>query len=358
MIYTKHMTLKALLYILAAGAIAFFLYVLIDIRGCCGDAPVEAPVSGEAASQEVPLERSVVSLHFGDLMLGRGVGRSIGRGVDPFSAIKGFINEGGYDLVVANLEGPFTESLECQIKPYSFRFDPEHVRLITSAGINALSLANNHSNDCFRQGIEDTRRILEGSGVAAFGDDSSSIGMERAVWTDASTRTTLLGFDMTLGLQSAHDMGERVEEAHREGLRTVVHIHWGNEYEPLPNSVQRETARMLVEKGADLIIGHHPHVIEPVEMVQGTAVFYSLGNFVFDQDTVETQTGYAVEEQVLLSGEGELLRERYVIHPYRILSHVPTLLEGEERSRVCERVLSLIDESLLDSECSFVKAHY
>lgn len=352
------MTLKALLYILAAGAVAFFLYVLIDIRGCCGDGLVEAPITEEGTTQGAPSEKSVTSLHYGDLMLGRGVGRSIEKGVDPFSNIKNFINEGEYDLVVANLEGPFTESLECQIKPYSFRFEPEHVRLITSAGINALSLANNHSNDCFRRGIEDTRRILEESGISAFGDDSSSIGMERAVWTDVSTETTLLGFDMTLGLQSAHDIGKRVEETHQEGLRTVVHIHWGNEYEPLPNNAQRETARLLVEKGADLIIGHHPHVIEPVEIVQGTAVFYSLGNFVFDQDTVETQTGYAVEEQVLLSGEGESLRERYVIHPYRILSHVPTLLEGGERTRVCERVLSLIDEKLLDSECSFVKARH
>lgn len=341
MIYTSSMKVKAPLFFVAALSIVFFLYLLIRTQGCCGVIAV-GPSSAENVVVEEPKAREVEmhTLHFGDLMLGRGVARSLEAGVDPFLNIRDFIQKGNFDMVIANLEGPFTHSTKCQIKPYSFRFEPKNIELLLSAGITGVSLANNHSNDCYSAGLEESRSLLSEAGIAVFGDDASSVGEERAVHASSELGVTLLGFDMTLGLQSISAMTERIKDARSDGQRPIVHVHWGDEYEPFPNSAQKDAARLFAESGASLVIGHHPHVIEPFEVIGDTAVFYSLGNFVFDQDTVETQTGYAVEERAVVDGElGAMIEWELTIHPYRIYGHQPTFLEGEARDALCAKVL-------------------
>lgn len=347
------MRLKAFLVMVAITSGAFFLYILVEIERCCEEprgAQEESLSPEESTEAGVPLETRV--LHFGDLMLGRGVGRSIERGINPLKNIETFIRSGSYDAVIANLEGPFTRTLDCQVKPYSFRFEPETVTLLSRAGITAVTLANNHSNDCYEEGIEESQDILHTANIASFGDHAHSLP-DGSHWYSEKLGVTFFGFDTTLGLQTAEEMGLRVSDGEHGGSRLVAHIHWGDEYEPYPNSSQRSLATLLANEGVSLIIGHHPHVIEPAEIINDTVVFYSLGNFVFDQDTIETQTGYAVEEHLIREEGGEILMQEYVVHPYRIVGHVPTLLWGEERQRVCERVLSTIEVSG-DDACSFL----
>lgn len=348
------MRLKAFLVIVVVASVAFFLYMLIEIERCCKELVVNQeeilPKEVGAVENKAPFETRI--LHFGDLMLDRGVGRTLERGVNPFKNIEGFIQEGSFDAVVANLEGPFTHSPDCQIKPYSFRFEPERVTLLVNAGITAVTLANNHSNDCYEAGIKDSRGVLATAGVVAFGDDAHSLplGVE---WYAENLGITFFGFDTTLGLQSAEEMKERVRGDMHTDSRAVVHVHWGSEYEPSPNSAQRHLATTLADEGVSLIIGHHPHVIEPAEIINETVIFYSLGNFIFDQETVETQTGYAVEERIIgEDGSAASVRE-YIVHPYRIIGHVPTLLDGSERLEICERVLSSVEVRNEDA-CSFL----
>src|SRR5690606_7043802 len=94
---------------------------------------------------------------------------------------------------------------------------------------------------------------------------------------------------------------------------------------------------------------HHPHVIEPAEIIEDTVVFYSLGNFIFDQETKETNEGYAVEERVVTDEEtGELLSRELTVHPYNIQGYRPTLLEGEEKYEMCERVLGLLEGTFVN----------
>jgi len=346
------MWLKSLLVIVAIAFSAFFLYILIEIERCCEDlrANQEEVLPEEVrAEEEVLLETRM--LHFGDLMLDRGVGRTLERGVDPFENIKTFIKNGSFDVVVANLEGPFTHSLDCQIKPYSFRFEPETVTLLSRAGITAVTLANNHSNDCYEYGIKESRDILQTAGIVPFGDDTWSLprGDE---WYAEKLGVTFFGFDTTLGLQVVEEMKLRVGRDTEEDSRSVAHIHWGNEYKPYPSVAQQNLATTLASEGVSLIIGHHPHVIEPAEIIDETVVFYSLGNFIFDQDTIETQIGYAVEERTFFEGDGTMLSRDFIVHPYRIIGHMPTLLQGEERSEVCNRVLHSIG-ARNENACSF-----
>jgi poly-gamma-glutamate capsule biosynthesis protein CapA/YwtB (metallophosphatase superfamily) len=345
------MKLKALLFIVAIAGVAFFVHLLVVVQGCCVGASLARPEELDVEPEKSYLETKM--LHFGDLMLGRGVRRSIESGVNPFEHVSSFIREGEFDAVVANLEGPFTHSEGCQIKPYSFRFDPSHAVLLTDAGITGVSLANNHSNDCYELGSQDTRRILSELGINSFGDDTHSLA-QGSVWNSEETGVTFLGFDMTLGLQSVTTMSERIREASEAGGRVVVHIHWGNEYELTPHEHERDIAGLFAESGASLIIGHHPHVTQKAEIIGDTVVFYSLGNFIFDQDTLETQTGYAVEERVMHDVEENVFVERqFTLYPYRIVKHSPILLEGVEREKLCERILHGVERGY-DTPCSFV----
>jgi len=335
------MKLKTLFFFLGALATVFFLYFLISTRGCCQEpADIQANQKENEVTEEAGMNRvEMKTLHFGDVMLDRGIGRSIEKGVNPFQNVQDFIRNGEFDAVIINLEGPFTNSTDCQIKPYSFRFNPAYVSFLVSTGITAANVANNHSNDCYSKGIVDTREILEQNGIHAFGNDASSLLAKDSVWYMDTFNTAFLGFDETLGLQSTEAMAGQIEEATSSGRHAIVDIHWGDEYKPYPNATQREIARLFASKGARLIIGHHPHVIEPAEIIGKTVVFYSLGNFVFDQDTKETQTGYAVEEYFTRGGQADAVPERvYTLHPYRINGHTPTFLEGEEKNDVCREV--------------------
>ncbi|MEX0910049.1 MAG: CapA family protein [Candidatus Paceibacterota bacterium] len=343
---------KLLLFFIAVLGIAFFVYLLTLTHRCCvsGSLTQFERQEGIEETENQYLETKI--LHFGDLMLGRGVGRTVEAGVNPFEHISDFIHGGDFDAVVANLEGPFTYSETCQIKPYTFRFNPSYVDLLTQAGITGVSLANNHSNDCYEQGTKDTRKILGEAGINVFGDDANTLEGGSA-WHSEEVGVVFLGFDMTLGLQSTKSMSERIREAARTGARVVVHTHWGNEYELIPNEHQREAAKLFADSGANLIVGHHPHVTQPAEIIGKTVVFYSLGNFVFDQDTLETQTGYALEERVERDlKNNEFIKHEFIVHPYRIVGHRPVLLDGAEKVSICERILQNISTQE-DDQCSF-----
>ena len=113
-----------------------------------------------------------------------------------------------------------------------------------------------------------------------------------------------------------------------------MHIHWGFEYDTKPSSRQREIAHKLVDSGADVVIGHHPHVVQPIEIYKGKAIFYSLGNFIFDQNTKETKRGFGVGT-VYRDG-----RMEYYLFPYTIKSFQPTTMPHDAMKEFCDAMLS------------------
>ncbi|KND47244.1 MAG: poly-gamma-glutamate synthesis protein (capsule biosynthesis protein) [Parcubacteria bacterium C7867-004] len=266
----------------------------------------------------------------GDLMLGRDVAKKMAQGTDLFERFRGV--EGnflrGFDMFIANLEGPITNSTECQKKELSFSFNPSVTPYLKKNGLTHVTLANNHSNDCFAAGISDTKQNLTEQGIRYVG--GGTLAESTRTEKVAGKRIAILGIDRTVqpvapGLVYAHLRS--LEESHDY---TIVEVHWGLEYELTESTDQRTLAHGMIDSGADVIIGHHPHVVQPVESYAGKPIFYSLGNFVFDQFGKETNTGMAV---------GLVLADAAIstyLFPYTINSaHQPDLMEYKEAQAYC-----------------------
>lgn len=236
-----------------------------------------------AVSLTLPAGLSARVIFAGDLMLGRGVAQAHADG--NWDSALAFLTPEllGADLAFANLESPLTDAA-LLAAAYDLRASPEVSAVLAQAGFNLLSLANNHSFDAGPQGLEDTRHALKSAGIQALGPQ------ERPQFTQVN-RLTLAWYALDdtgqrLDIQQAREMlaGGRLR-AHLQ----IVSIHWGSEGETAPNERQRQLAQRLASAGADLIVGHHPHVLQPVEWVWGagrgrpTLVAYSLGNALFDQ---------------------------------------------------------------------------
>jgi poly-gamma-glutamate synthesis protein (capsule biosynthesis protein) len=218
----------------------------------------------------------------GDLMLGRDVARAHADGDWSATAetLQPYLSD--VDLAFANLESPLT-SAPLTRPALDLRASPQAAATVARLWFDVLSLANNHSLDAGETGVEDTIEALQSAGVAALGPTSAPLTVNLR-----GVRAAFLAFDDTwedLDLPSARTA---VARARRAAEIVVVSVHWGSELETSPNARQRADARELAGAGADLIVGHGPHVLQEVEWVWGdgrgrpTLVAYSLGNALFD----------------------------------------------------------------------------
>jgi len=278
---------------------------------------------------------SVSMLHFGDIMVGRAVAPKIAEGLNPFEKITVLFKD--FDLVIANLEGPITETTDCQKKEIVFHFPPSTAQLLKSNGFSIVNLANNHGYDCKSIGLADTKRYLNQAEVGYFGTIAGS--------TDVATRPVngksiaFLGADLidpgTERLQAFLDSITAAKKGHD---LVVVNAHWGDEYKPLPNMRQQTIGHQIIDAGADLLIGHHPHVIETAEVYKGKAIFYSLGNFVFDQYMPGTKEGLGV---------GVIEKEKathFILYPFDIVGYQPQLKTDDAMLKTCDFVLQNISD--------------
>jgi D-alanyl-D-alanine carboxypeptidase/poly-gamma-glutamate capsule biosynthesis protein CapA/YwtB (metallophosphatase superfamily) len=239
-------------------------------------------------------------LFVGDIMMDRGIRKTVetvGKGnySYPFDKIRDFIT--GADLAFANLEGPISDQGENHGSIYSFRMDPASTKAIYDAGFDILSLANNHMGDYGRQAMEDTMRRLRRAGVAYTGAGwNSTEARQPTIIERAGERVGFLGFsdvgpawmeagDALSGILLADpaQVTDAVRQARGKVDILVVSFHFGEEYHTVSSARQKELARAAIDAGANIVIGHHPHVAEEVEEYHGGVIAYSLGNFVFDQ---------------------------------------------------------------------------
>jgi AmmeMemoRadiSam system protein B len=281
-------------------------------------------------------DRKVSVLNFGDMMFSRDVEKSMENGVNPFEKIKGpegnFLK--GVDFISANLEGPITEKSNCLEKAYSFKFDPTVTGLIAKNGINIVNLANNHTGDCKAEGLKDTEDYLLKEGIDFFG---SFYANRKYIEKEINGRKIVfIGIDTTVHSGDLTQDYELIRELKEHNDFVVVNIHWGYEYHENQSEIQEGVAHSLVDSGVDVIIGHHPHVIQPMEIYKNKAIFYSLGNFIFDQVGKETNKGLGVG--VVFSGE----KTEFYLFPYDIKKYQPTLLVPEQASVFCDSYLSVV----------------
>ncbi len=229
----------------------------------------------------------------GDVMLGGRASKAVKEfGIDyPLAAVKPLLALS--PIVMANLEGPFAAAAQRVDRQFSYRVKPRLAAALPRAGVNVVTLANNHLLDCDRDGVIETINTLRGVGVSVVGAGANGISAHAPVIMDSrGLRVGMLAYywnrrcAATSKLPgSAMDPPEALEEDIRSLLtradRIVVTFHWGIPYDRTPFAEDRAKARLAVDCGADVVIGHHPHVLQPFEIYRGRPIFYSVGNFAF-----------------------------------------------------------------------------
>ncbi len=298
--------------------------------------------------KELKAVKTIKIINFGDVMFDRGVRNIIeNKGRDPFEYIKESNIFKNFDFVIANLEGPIVEmdrSL-CQQKAYNFQFGGDTVFRLKSMGINIVNIANNHSYDCFEKGFESTKKYLSTEGVDYMGDrpvDKSFIIKEIN-----GKKIAFAGIDETVRMIPLEEFYPLIKKLKSENDYVIVNIHWGMEYNLGFTQTQQNIGHKLIDSGADVVFGHHPHVVEPVEVYKNGVIFYSLGNFVFDQGFGDTSVGLGAS--VEFNGNKNNLKKVFEIFPFNIKQFAPDFMVGEERDKFCDKFL----KSLNNKDCRF-----
>lgn len=241
------------------------------------------PLSSSATQAAIVSSNQTWSLTaVGDIMLDRYVWTNIKKyGLDyPFKKIAPSLK--GSDVVLANLEGPFTTSSRHAVNgnTLTFTFDPALASTLRQSGLIALSLANNHTLNQGQRGLDSTRTTLKRAGLEYFGDPRNRTNYQLTK-TINGQRVTFIGYHgLVAGLETVLS---DVRRAQANGQYVVIMAHEGIEYHLKYTAKQQQDYRRLIDAGADLVLSAHPHVVEPLEVYKGKLIAYSLGNFVFDQ---------------------------------------------------------------------------
>lgn len=267
----------------------------------------------EQVKEEATKPPAIKFLFFGDMMLDRNVGTQIkNKGLDYlFEKLAGEENRffQGIDLVGCNLEGAATNngSHYAPQMAYDFAFNPDLINQLKKYNFNFFNLANNHLSDQGRQGVNETEKNLDDMNFYHSGcvdgaiDDCSSTVVEVS-----GKKIGMAGFSAVYTKLDIEKLKAKIKDLADSTDLVIVNMHWGVEYANKFNKTQQDLAHTLIDAGADIIIGHHPHVVQGVEIYKNKPIFYSLGNFIFDQYfSKETQEGFAVginieDEKILM----------------------------------------------------------
>lgn len=191
------------------------------------------------------------------------------------------------DVLIANLEAPITDRFYTDSfpnePPKNLTCPPETVDLLQDAGVDVVTLANNHILDHGPEVVAETKAALDSAGIEFIGDPLND---EEPLTIEKEVPVHCVGYNLcdkgaTDEVSDVYRMAERLGE--KSGVSCIsIHWGWGNEHTLTPSPQQIEIGRTLVEKGIDVVLGHHPHTFQPVEMYEGGVICYSLGNFIFD----------------------------------------------------------------------------
>lgn len=251
-------------------------------------------LAGCAKRERAPAQVTLVAV--GDVLLCRGVGKQIDRhGADwLFDNTRGVLK--GADLAFCNLECPLSKRGVARKRRFLFRADPALAPKLRCNGISVVSLANNHTLDYGRDAMLDTVEAVRGAGMTPVGAgvDRADASRLRIVtrrglrvgflaYCDlASYGTVMLPDRPTIACVDSASLPGEIKAAKAKCDVLVVSFHWGVEYMKLPTERQKTLARLCIDNGADLVLGHHPHVLQPVETYKGRPIAYSMGGFVWD----------------------------------------------------------------------------
>ena len=249
----------------------------------------------------------------------------------------------GDDLTIANLEGTLTLSENRTDKLWAFKADPSYVNILTAGSVEAVSVANNHSHDYGNESYVDTLAHLDNAGITRFGYNNT-----RIVEVDG----------ISVGLVSVYQYQDEdyweqalthVADLKAAGAEIIsVSLHWGTEYQYHPGNNQIELAHELIDAGADVIVGHHPHVLQGIECYDGKYIAYSLGNFSFggnddppDYDTMILQLNFPIENGQVSHDAEITIIPCSVSEEVGRNTYAPTPAEGAEAEAIMSKIYEI-----------------
>lgn len=245
------------------------------------------------------------------------------------------------DLTIANFEGTLTESDAREDKTFAFKAPASFAKILTDGNVEAVTTANNHSHDYGEQGFTDTLNALEAEGITHFGYD------ETAVMNIKGIKVGLVGiYELKDHLERTQQVKDNIAKVKAEGAQLVIVIfHWGNEKEEVPDSNQMTLGRLAIDEGADLVCGHHPHVLQGIETYKGKNIVYSLGNFCFggnsapsDMDSMIFQQTFTITENGVQADNVTNIIPCSISSEYGYNNYQPTPAEGEEAQRIQNKI--------------------
>lgn len=247
------------------------------------------------------------------------------------------------DLTIVNMEGTLTEETTREPKQFAFKGDAEYAKILTAGAVETANLANNHSFDYGKKSYEDTITALEAEGISSFGYERT------AVMDIKGVKVGLAGvYELAEHIDCKQDLLDNIASLKEQGAQIIiVSFHWGQEKENVPNDVQVELAHTAIDNGADLVLGHHPHVLQGIEEYKGKNIVYSLGNFCFGGNSTPSDMDTMIFQQTFTVKDGKLQEDNVTnILPCKISSayeegynnYQPILAEGEQKEKIFERL--------------------
>ena len=247
------------------------------------------------------------------------------------------------DLTIANFEGTLTDSDEREDKTFAFKAPASYASILTGGSVEAVNTANNHSHDYGEQSFDDTLAALDDAGIVHFGYD------ETAVMDVKGIKVGLVGiYELYDHLEREQQLKDNIAKVKADGAQLIVAIfHWGNETETIPDSNQTTLGRIAIDEGADLVCGHHPHVLQGIETYKGRNIVYSLGNFCFGGNSSPSDMDTMIYQQTFTIDADGVKKDNVTnIIPCSISSaaydgynnYQPTPAEGDEATRILGKI--------------------
>lgn len=245
------------------------------------------------------------------------------------------------DLTIVNFEGTLTDSTTREDKQFAFKADKSYAEILTEGFVEAANLANNHSKDYGEQSYNDTMDALDEAGITNFGYDRVAIKKVKGI------KVGLVGtYVLADGLGVKDSMEKNIQDLKDEGAQVIIaSFHWGEEKAEYPNDVQVELAHAAIDAGADLVLGHHPHVLQGIEQYKGKNIVYSLGNFCFGGNMYPSDMDTMIFQQTFTLKGGKLQEDNVTnIIPCSISSvedynnYQPTPAAGEKETEILNKI--------------------
>jgi len=312
-------------------------------------------ISAIILSQPLKLHAGEIIINaVGDIMLaGKWAPLLKSKGYDyPFVGVRKELASS--DINFANLESPIAESgHEYTGKKFRFRAEPQAAKALREAGFNLVTLANNHSMDFGGEALTETLRHLGNNGIALIGaGENLAEARNMALYTIKDKKIAFLGYSLTQpfnffagqnrpGTAPGYEklVSADIASARKQADYVIVSFHWGKEATSTVQAYQRTVAHKAIDAGADVIIGHHPHILQGIERYKNGIIFYSLGNFAFASKSRTADVSAIIRLKLADERREAEILPLDVLH--QRVGFQPQLLTGQRRAAVIEHLNSL-----------------